>query len=194
MGSWLTRASQLVNLSLLGSSLGLFVHATGGGGQFVALAEQPAAVTAPKPLVPPRPEVQAFPGPGVPLQAMDTRGDAIVPPLQRRRPPPGQTSVPIVAPPDKKAAAKSKPAPVKSAAPVKGKSTPATQRVGLGVKPVEATPKCAIGLRYDSKALKCVKTVPGPAAGAVPAKSLAVGSATVPAKAKTAPKPVTVAR
>ncbi|MFM9939147.1 MAG: hypothetical protein ACKVP7_06590 [Hyphomicrobiaceae bacterium] len=194
MGSLLARASQLVNLSLFGSAIGLFVWASGAGDAFIARAEPPGTVlTESKPPVPLRPDIApplVSPGAGAPRQALDPKGDAVVPPLQRKRPPPGQTSIPIVAPPEKKTSA-AKPQPARTAVtppvakPAKAKPAPAGTKAGLGVKPDPAA-KCATGLRYDAKQLKCVKVAPVAAVktAPAPAKPAAAKSVAAPVNTK----------
>ena len=136
------RASQFFNVCIFGSLLGLIMIGSRPGA-FMANAQDPAS---------PQPGVVAAPQPGVPpvvapLSGSGVKGDAIVPPIVRKRPPPGQLTAPIVAQPSRKGtqAAKSKPRPA-----------PQPGRASLGVKPDPAL-KCASGLKYDAKLLKCAK-------------------------------------
>lgn len=185
MTSILARASLVVNLSLVASLVGLSLVTIGGGRQLEARAQvtaPPAGTAKSTPELQPAPaQPPAAPSPTQPIapaQRAEAKGDAIVPPMQRKLPPPGKTSVPIVAPPAKKAAAPKPKAPPKQgvvpAAPannaVKGKAPPAGQKSALGLKPT-ALPKCANGFSYDAKKLKCAKPAAGTVAAPAPAKA-----------------------
>lgn len=112
----------------------------------------------------------------------EPKTDAIVPPMQRKAPPPAKTSVPIV-PSPKGRKGKTKPAPKPKAKLPAAKDpkaairkAPATARTGLGLKPDPAL-KCSAGYHYAPQQLRCVKDQ------ATPAK------ANPKAAPKSAPKP-----
>src|SRR5262245_33706252 len=113
---------------------------------------------------------------GAPAAAVGKDGSAVVPPIQRVRPKPGELSVKIVAPPDKsapgKGAAKSGKAKVAKPAAKAGTKpaeksdtkTPAGRSLlGVGVQPPQA---CAPGLAHDASRLRCVPVASARAANA----------------------------
>lgn len=148
-------ASQFLNAFLVGATMAFAVLGTTPGG-LMALAREkvtsevqggkidarlPAATESQERPVQPQ---------SAPTEA---KAEAIVPPLVRKRPPPAPTSVPIVAPPEK---------PAKGAA----KGTPPTSaktKVKAAEKAVPKDVKCAAGLKYDAKLLKCAKIEPAKA-------------------------------
>jgi hypothetical protein len=185
----LTRLSQLLNALLVGAVVALpFGNSKLLG---VNAKAEPGAETAAQPSklegrllpqVPPPPASSTLPA--VPAPPVEGKSDAVVPPLARKKPPAAPTSVPIVAPPDKKkgsapVAAKgsvvsrksAKPAPKPAAAqPADPKKAPTPPgRSSLGGPKSQPTAACAAGMSYDPRHSKCVKQAARAAPVAAPA-------------------------